>query len=60
MKTSDIVALPLQLGSALRHRRVFHPLGVLAAGRIERLMGVDQRGGDGFELLFAGRWSSSR
>jgi hypothetical protein len=36
VKASDIVALPLQLGSALRHRRVFHPLGVLAAGRIER------------------------
>jgi hypothetical protein len=36
MKTSDLVAVPLQLGSALRHRRVFHPLGVLATGRIER------------------------
>jgi hypothetical protein len=37
MKASDIVALPLQLGSAVRHRRVFHPLGVLAEGRIERI-----------------------
>jgi hypothetical protein len=37
MKASDIVALPLQLGSAVRHRRVFHPLGVLASGRIERV-----------------------
>jgi hypothetical protein len=37
MTMSDIVALPLQLGSALRRRRVFHPLGVLAAGRIERI-----------------------
>ncbi|WP_308206388.1 phosphodiesterase [Mycobacterium yunnanensis] len=37
MKPSDIVALPLQLGSALRHRRVFHPLGILAAGRLERI-----------------------
>ena len=37
MKVSDIVALPIQLGSALRHRRVFHPLGVLATGRIERI-----------------------
>jgi hypothetical protein len=36
MKASDIVALPLQLGAAVRHRRVFHPLGVLASGRIER------------------------
>jgi hypothetical protein len=37
MKTSDIVALPLQLGSAIRHRRVFHPLGVLASGHVERV-----------------------
>lgn len=37
MKASDIVALPLQLGSAVLHRRVFHPLGVLAEGRIERV-----------------------
>ncbi|MDP9164929.1 MAG: phosphodiesterase [Actinomycetota bacterium] len=37
MKTADIVALPLQLGSAVRHRRVFHPLGILAEGRIERI-----------------------
>jgi hypothetical protein len=37
MRASDVVALPMQLGSAIRHRRVFHPLGVLAAGRIERV-----------------------
>jgi hypothetical protein len=37
MKVSDIVALPIQLGSAWRHRRVFHPWGVLATGRIERI-----------------------
>ncbi len=36
VKTSDIIALPLQLGSAIRGRRIFHPLGVLASGRIER------------------------
>lgn len=36
MKVSDIVAVPLQLGAAVRNRRVFHPLGVLASGRIER------------------------
>jgi len=42
MKGSDIVALPLQLGSAVRHRRVFHPLGVLATGHIERLAPVGQ------------------
>jgi hypothetical protein len=34
---SDIVALPLQVGSAIRHRRVFHPLGVLAEGHLERV-----------------------
>ena len=34
---SDIVAMPIELGSAWRHRRVFHPSGVLAAGRIERI-----------------------
>lgn len=37
MKPSDLIALPLQAGSAIRHRRVFHPLGVLAQGRIERV-----------------------
>jgi hypothetical protein len=37
MKASDLIAVPLELGSALRHRRVFHPVGVLAAGRIERI-----------------------
>lgn len=36
MKASDVVALPLKLGSAVRHRRIFHPLGVLASGSIER------------------------
>jgi hypothetical protein len=37
MQVSDIVALPLQLGSAIRHRRVFHPLGVLAQGHLKRV-----------------------
>ncbi|MGK2869357.1 MAG: phosphodiesterase [Mycobacterium sp.] len=37
MKASDLVALPLQLGSVVRQRRVFHPLGVLASGRIDRV-----------------------
>jgi hypothetical protein len=36
VKASDIAALPLQVGSAVRHRRVFHPIGVLARGRLER------------------------
>lgn len=37
VKVFDVVAVPLQLGSALRNRRVFHPLGVLATGHIERV-----------------------
>jgi hypothetical protein len=37
VKPSDIVALPIQFGSAIRRRRVFHPVGVLANGAIERL-----------------------
>jgi hypothetical protein len=37
VKGSDVVALPLQLGSAIRRRRIFHPVGVLANGTIERL-----------------------
>lgn len=36
MKASDLVALPLQIGSAVRRRRIFHPSGVLASGTIER------------------------
>lgn len=36
MKASDLIALPLKFGAAVRHRRVFHPLGVLASGNIER------------------------
>jgi hypothetical protein len=32
-----LVALPLQLGSAVRHRRVFHPLGVQAQGHLTRV-----------------------
>lgn len=37
MHISDIAALPLKLGSAIRERRVFHPIGVLAEGAIERV-----------------------
>ncbi|MDF2822725.1 MAG: phosphodiesterase [Mycobacterium sp.] len=33
---SDIAAYPFRLGAALRHRRVFHPDGVIARGTIER------------------------
>lgn len=37
MQLSDVAALPFRFGSALRHRRLFHPGGVLADGRLERL-----------------------
>lgn len=37
MKLSDIAALPVEAGAALRHRRLFHPSGVLASGTLERL-----------------------
>ncbi len=37
MKPSDVVAVPFEVGAALRHRRFFHPAGVLADGTLERL-----------------------
>lgn len=37
MNVSDLVAKPFQCGSALRGRRFFHPVGVLAEGSIERV-----------------------
>ncbi|CAM3193308.1 hypothetical protein BST27_15470 [Mycobacterium intermedium] len=37
LSISDLVAKPFQWGSALRHRRFFHPVGVLARGSIERV-----------------------
>ncbi|AKS31059.1 hypothetical protein [Mycolicibacterium goodii] len=36
MKLSDVAAVPIQIGSALRHRRLFHPSGVLAHGTLDR------------------------
>jgi hypothetical protein len=36
VSVSDVVALPFRLGSAVRGRRFFHPVGVLAAGQAER------------------------
>lgn len=36
MNISDLLALPVEIGSAVRHRRLFHPEGLLARGRIER------------------------
>jgi hypothetical protein len=34
---SEVAAAPFRWGSAIRHRRIFHPDGVLAEGSIERL-----------------------
>jgi hypothetical protein len=34
---SDIAALPVRLGAAIRQRRLFHPDGVLAEGTLERV-----------------------
>lgn len=36
MKPADVIALPFQRGSELRHRKLFHPRGVLMSGRLER------------------------
>lgn len=37
MTISDFAATPFRWASAIRHRRIFHPDGVLAEGSIERL-----------------------
>ncbi len=36
MQVSDVTALPIKVGAALRGRRLFHPVGVLAEGVLER------------------------
>lgn len=37
MHASDLLTRPIRAGAALRHRRLFHPCGVLARGTLERL-----------------------
>lgn len=37
MNVSDLVALPFQWGSAVRRKRFFHPLGVVATGSLQRV-----------------------
>ncbi|MCV7197303.1 phosphodiesterase [Mycobacterium angelicum] len=37
MNVSNLVTLPFQWGAAIRGKRFFHPLGVLAQGSIERV-----------------------
>ena len=36
MQVSDVTALPVRVGAAVRRRRLFHPVGVLAEGKLER------------------------
>jgi hypothetical protein len=36
VQVSDVTALPVKFGAALRGRRLFHPVGVLAEGTLER------------------------
>jgi hypothetical protein len=36
VQISDLAALPVKLGAAARGRRLFHPVGVLAEGTLER------------------------
>lgn len=40
MQLSNIAEYPFKLGAELRHRRAFHPIGVLAGGTIERIAPV--------------------
>jgi hypothetical protein len=37
VQASDVVALPFRFGAAIRNRRLFHPVGVLAEGALERV-----------------------
>jgi hypothetical protein len=37
VQASDVAALPIRLGAALRHSRLFHPDGVLAEGVLDRI-----------------------
>lgn len=37
MKVSELVGLPIEMGAAIRRRRLFHPVGALAHGSMRRL-----------------------
>ena len=37
VRTSDIVTAPVRLGAAMRNSRLFHPVGVVAEGILERV-----------------------
>jgi hypothetical protein len=42
VQASDIAALPVRLGAAIRHSRLFHPSGVLAEGLLQRVAPPDE------------------
>jgi hypothetical protein len=42
VRASDIAALPIRLGAAVRRRQLFHPDGVLAEGILERTSPPDE------------------
>jgi len=42
VQASDIVALPVRFGAAIRHSRLFHPNGVLAEGLLDRVAPPDE------------------
>jgi hypothetical protein len=42
VRASDVAALPVRLGAAIRNSRLFHPDGVLAEGLLERVAPPDE------------------
>jgi hypothetical protein len=42
VQASEVAALPIRLGAALRSRRLFHPDGVVAEGILERVAPADE------------------
>jgi hypothetical protein len=42
VQASDVAALPVRLGAAIRHSRLFHPSGVLAEGLLQRVAPPDE------------------
>jgi hypothetical protein len=42
VRASDIVTAPVRLGSAIRNRRLFHPVGVVAEGMLERVAPLNE------------------
>jgi hypothetical protein len=42
VQASDVVALPVRLGAAIRHSRLFHPDGALAEGLLQRVAPPDE------------------